>query len=398
MMRKKVAFSIALAMVLLCFLPLSASAEKYDVESFHDHETFETAVPFSEKDLGKTRTFLLKQPLAGGTTLFFSFTAPEEGTACVSVTINEFKNLKLTFYDKNGKQTRKEALENNGQKYVYEVPLRAGEKMAFEIGQGPNNFTGSVSVCFNGHHKEGAYSEISRNATCTEPGEVVWPCELCGRPWKTEEIPATGHTPGEEGILQEATCLQEGLKGVTCTTCGEVLSSEPVPKAEHVPGPFTAVKKATCNEDGKNEQHCTVCNATLAAEDVPALGHTPGVWEEIKPATCLEAGERAQRCETCGETLKTETVEAFGHSPMEWAVTREAGCEQGGLREKKCAICGAVLESETTDALGHSYTEWEVLVEPTLLEEGERVFHCVRCGDTQLEKLDRISFFGMFTR
>ena len=247
------------------------------------------------------------------------------------------------------------------------------------------------------HAGELSGSKVVKAATCTELGIMAKTCTLCGGEADRTEIPATGHTPGEEEILLKATCIAEGAKGTKCTTCGEILTREPIPMTDHTVGKMVQTVTPTCTTAGRGEQRCTVCNTLLNTEEIAPFGHIAGAWVDLKAATCTEDGQRVQRCSQCGETMNTETVAALGHSPMDWQITREATCLESGLREKKCAFCGLSVEQEEIPALGHSYTEWETTKEATKDEEGERIRHCIHCGDTQTETIEKIpKFLGIF--
>jgi len=67
----------------------------------------------------------------------------------------------------------------------------------------------------------------SKKATCTEDGETVYRCSVCGTP-KTETSKATGHTIVVDAAV-EATTEHPGLtEGKHCSVCGEVLVKQEV--------------------------------------------------------------------------------------------------------------------------------------------------------------------------
>lgn len=160
-------------------------------------------------------------------------------------------------------------------------------------------------------------SEVTTEPDCTHTGVKTFTCqnEGCGHTY-TEEITATGHTPGAE-----ATCTT----AQTCTTCGEVLNKalghENMQKTEQV--------DPTCKATGVKEYyHCSRCGLyyedaqgkTLIG-DANALNtwkttgngviskaeHKPGEAkkENEKAATCTEEGgfDMVVRCTECGESV-----------------------------------------------------------------------------------------------
>lgn len=62
--------------------------------------------------------------------------------------------------------------------------------------------------------------EVTKTATCTEPGEETFTCSVCGAT-KMETIPATGHSWGEPAVIYAANG-QDGEKVYTCTVCNEI--------------------------------------------------------------------------------------------------------------------------------------------------------------------------------
>lgn len=59
--------------------------------------------------------------------------------------------------------------------------------------------------------------EVTKAATCTEPGEKTFTC-VCGAT-KMKTIPATGHSWGDESAVTYAAKGQDGKKVYTCTVC-----------------------------------------------------------------------------------------------------------------------------------------------------------------------------------
>ena len=96
----------------------------------------------------------------------------------------------------------------------------------------------------------------------------------------TEEIEATGHTPGAE-----ATCTEDQV----CIACDEILA-----KATGHDEVIDPAVEATCTTTGLTQgSHCSVCKAVIKAQiEVAEKGHTAGTAQEENrvEATCTEAG------------------------------------------------------------------------------------------------------------
>ena len=119
-------------------------------------------------------------------------------------------------------------------------------------------------------------STVTKQPTCTEPGEEVTTAECvhCHQEFKSIKVlPATGHQIGgnvTETVTKEPTCTEEGLKTVTgmgtCTVCGETVDA------------------------GSN-------GATFT---IPALGHSFGAWKENAD------GSKERTCSRCGLKEKVD--------------------------------------------------------------------------------------------
>ena len=72
---------------------------------------------------------------------------------------------------------------------------------------------------------------VSQASTCTEKGNYIVTCKLCGEKFN-EEIPAKGHTAAGNWIIdRRPTITQEGLKHRICRTCGKNTEITLMPKA-----------------------------------------------------------------------------------------------------------------------------------------------------------------------
>ena len=94
--------------------------------------------------------------------------------------------------------------------------------------------------------------KVTKEPTCTEKGEKVLTCKLCGAT-KTVEIPAKGHTWDEGKVTTEPTCTEKGVKTFTCTVCGETKTEE-IAALGHI--------------DENNDGICDRCGENLGTEPV----------------------------------------------------------------------------------------------------------------------------------
>ena len=102
--------------------------------------------------------------------------------------------------------------------------------------------------------------KVTTAATCGAAGEKTYTCTVC-LATKTEEIPATGeHTPIEVSA-KEATCTEAGYTaGVKCSVCGTIISGmEEIPATGHTWGNDVIIH-AVSGRDGTKTRTCTSCN------------------------------------------------------------------------------------------------------------------------------------------
>ena len=287
-------------------------------------------------------------------------------------------------------------------------------------------------------HKEHVWNdgEISKDSTCTEAGEKVYTCKVCGET-KTEEVAALGHSYSEEWTVdKEATCEEAGskshhctrpgcdsksevtviealghewgegkeTKAPTCTEAGEKTytctrcdktKTEAIEALGHAYSEeWTVDKEATCEEAGSKSHHCTRpgCDSKTDVTVIEALGHEWGEGKETKAPTCTEAGEKTYTCTRC-DKIKTEEVAALGHAySEEWTVDKEATCEEAGSKSHHCTRPGCDSKSEVTEiaALGHEWGEGKETKAPTCTEAGEKTYTCTRCNATKTEAIEAL--------
>ena len=284
-------------------------------------------------------------------------------------------------------------------------------------------------------HKEHVWNdgEISKDSTCTEAGEKIYTCKVCGET-KTEAIEALGHayseewTVDKEATCEEAgskshhctrlgcdsksevteiealghewgegketkapTCTEAGEKTYTCTRCDKTKTEAIEALGHSYSDEWTVDKEATCEEAGSKSHHCTRsgCDSKSEVTEIEALGHEWGEGKETKAPTCTEAGEKTYTCTRCDKT-KTEEVAALGHAYSdEWTVDKEASCEEAGSKSHHCTRPGCDSKSDVTviEALGHEWGEGKETKAPTCTEAGEKTYTCTRCNATKTEAI-----------
>ena len=149
-------------------------------------------------------------------------------------------------------------------------------------------------------------------ATCTTAGYTGDTyCTDCGQLVKKGEIiQAKGHSFGEWTVTRAATCTEKGEEIRTCEVCGATETRETDMIAHNYEKVIVA---PTCTEQGYTTYTCH-CGDTYVDDYVDALGHTFGDWTVTEQETCTKAGMETRTCEVCGET---ETREIPPYCPAE---------------------------------------------------------------------------------
>ena len=146
--------------------------------------------------------------------------------------------------------------------------------------------------------------EITKEATCSEDGEMKFTCSICGDSYK-EVIARTGKHEYEETVTKEPTCTENGEKTYTCKNCSDTYMEEINATGHEYESKVT--KEATCKEDGEITYTCTKCGDTYT-ETVAATGHTEGEWKVTKESGMFKNGLKEQVCSSCGEVINTEVI------------------------------------------------------------------------------------------
>ena len=209
-------------------------------------------------------------------------------------------------------------------------------------------------------HENNDAGIVTKEATCTEEGEILYKCFDCGRE-KTEKLPVIEHSYNDGVITKESTCTEKGEMLYTCSVCLHEKTAE-LPLAEHerVLVEFVA---PTCTKEGASEGYkCADCNAWVVKPTViPALGHSL-VVDKAVAATCTENGlTEGSHCIVCNEVLEAqEVVPAKGHTVVT-VPGYAATCTKAGLTNgSECSVCGKVYVAQTEILAGHSYNEEDV--------------------------------------
>ena len=143
--------------------------------------------------------------------------------------------------------------------------------LVFEIQQDYNN----LKTLKNRLHVHN-YNVNVVDPTCTESGYTEHVCTTCGESYRTDELPALGHTPVGMATVNP-TCTAVGYTGGTeCSTCHLVLEEpEEVPALGHNWGVWTVITPATHSQKGLESRICLRDTSHKESREIPRLSGLP---------------------------------------------------------------------------------------------------------------------------
>ena len=246
-------------------------------------------------------------------------------------------------------------------------------------------------------------SSVTKEATCTEKGEMTFTCK-CGEGTYTEEISMKPHTLSHHAAVEKACDAAGSVEHWTCEDCQAYFLDEAgtqpttaeqvVVAASHGTLVHHAAVAATCDTDG-NVEHwtCEDCQAyfldeagtqpTTAEQVVVAASHGTLVHHAAVSKTCDTAGSVEHwTCEDCHdyfldeagtqETTAEQVVVAASHGTLVHHEAQAPTCIATGKEEHwTCEDCQAyfldeagtqetTVEQVTIATIPHSMGEYYV--------------------------------------
>lgn len=237
------------------------------------------------------------------------------------------------------------------------------------------------------NHKNAEW-QVTKEPTYTEMGLEEKICPDCRAAIERRNISVKPHDHQYETTKnQPATCTEAGEIVETCSLCGATNSIVLKPAGHKESGTIVDTKP-TCETGGTTHTECLVCKKTLSTATTNAAGHREGDWIVDSAPSCEENGKKHKACTECGKTILEEAINATGHSMSDWSVASEAGCESDGTEERSCLNNCGHTESRSIPATGHNYGDWIVDVEPTEDTEGSKHKECANCGNRIEEDIE----------
>ena len=309
----------------------------------------------------------------------------------------------VKFMDKDGKTALYSyKLPYGAEISLPEAPSKAGYSFVGWIDL-PETVTKDIKIYSQWIHDGGGHDYTLEviAPSCTSDGYTLHSCTICGEIYKTDKVPATGHSYGEWVIDAEPTCHSDGSKYRECS-CGEVqtiiIDSD---------GHNYAVKsetKPSCTRAGSVTYRCNDCGAETT-EELPLTSHVfekkyaSKSWLRWLIETLLNIifgyeGDKAYyyQCKDCKHIATSEESNQLGgvgtmstcqHQLGDWVEVLAPSCIDG-YKVRYCTLCNEAVEAVVVDSmLGHVESEIviENNVEPTCTIDGsyDNVIYCETC-------------------
>lgn len=130
---------------------------------------------------------------------------------------------------------------------------------------------------------------ITKEATCTDIGELTYTCHLCGET-QTENIESLGHN--YSSVITNPTCTEQGFTTYLCSRCTDSYVDTYVDALGH-----TYSDVWTYDDIKAHSRICTRCNDAKLSED-----HIWGVGIIKRTPTYTKYGEIEFTCSVCSNT------------------------------------------------------------------------------------------------
>ena len=201
--------------------------------------------------------------------------------------------------------------------------------------------------------------------TCTEDGYSTYMCDGCQATVVGNIVPALGHDL-KHTIAKEPTCTDIGWNAYdTCQRTGcDYTTYKEIAAHGHTPAQAVVENRVEpdCTNAGSYDSvvYCSVCDAELSREkkSINALGHDLKHTVAKEP-TCTDIGWNAyDTCQRAGCDYTTyKEIPATGEHTYEWVIDKQGNCGVNGVKHEECSVC-RIKRSENTviEATGnHTY-------------------------------------------
>ena len=261
-------------------------------------------------------------------------------------------------------------------------------------------------------HEHVYSSTVTKEATCTQKGEILYQCtvnEFCKKSY-TEEIQALGHvlmTGSDKTVVP--TCVEKGFTEHRCVRCNEIYRDSYVDALGHEWAEELVRVEPTCTSAGYTRKDCVRCDLlnSFKWDEKYATDHPYGNRENKEYTFCYPGAESIEltfNAETQFERnydflyiydgggklvgkysdneLSSRKVIIEGNA-FKLKFTSDGSVTRYGFEIESIKVnIPATMDAEYTviPALGHDYAaDWTVDKEPACTADGSQSHHCTRC-------------------
>ncbi len=187
-----------------------------------------------------------------------------------------------------------------------------------------------------------------------------------------------GHEYNDWTAVTLPTCTEKGEDIRTCSLCGESETRTVSPR--HTWSDVITVVKPSCTTTGSGVKSCVNCDVSQTV--VIPIEHSFGEWQVIQDYGCIE-GIKRRTCTIC-KTKEEEMLPATeDHSWSEWKEDTAATCTVEGKESHYCLNCNYTESRTVPTNDNHSWSDWNVTIAPTAESEGKEVRLCTVCNATE---------------
>lgn len=157
------------------------------------------------------------------------------------------------------------------------------------------------------------WGELKEEAHDCIPGRKGLKCLVCGETKDVVVIPAPkDHVAGDWKETKAPTCTEKGEEVSKCTVCGKVLNTREVAAKGHTAGEWITVRQPSASQNGKMIQKCTVCGAQIGKKYIRANGSADTAVKTVAYVAGAEVANYAKIDLTVDATTELDLVSANG--------------------------------------------------------------------------------------
>ena len=336
-----------------------------------------------------------------------------KSATCTSAGISEYtcinEGCKVTYQVETAKLGHSFKEDTNGN-VIVEVSI--APKHMYKHYENGKGFSSCIrcgvsveQIIYVEHDFDGATSDITKPATCTEDGYKETKCNVCQYSI-IETIPSdsnahvfTGKAQLKEGVVFD--CNNDGLGVAVCEKCNAT-SEITIPKEKYHDYLEWEVDTAlpenpTCGEYGDRGievRICDACNTEIERRIIYAPHNFIKKGDDGKEisqvtgkvaSTCCTRGYEVGNCVDCGQkdVKNYYDVDPSVHNYIE-KVTKKGSCTEKGEVLRLCVYDASHFEYIDVEIVDHVYIGKWTIKEATCREDGYKKNYCDVCGDVNI--------------